>query len=370
MARARAASIVALLLTAGCHASQPGQALEPSPPESADAFEHRELAMRYAMGLSLFDRGEYEAAAAVFTQVLLELPRDQSGDVLRHALIQHIAWSLLGSHDLSGDVTALDRGEAMLERYLERHESLFPKADGERVVIYELLGEYQLRRDGQPPPDANGRLLELVEHTQASFLATPSRKRAPHVIDNGPVRIIEVDKIPWGRRDDPEVAAYFSNQRPDMLGPSLYDKPGDPLNPTRVLVRGLVRDVNQQRDRGRAYELLRAARPAAEQCYESALGRGAELVERVSLDITWDTAGLDVEFVGQHFLDPAAVSCVRAALRTADRSLESEPTHAHAQLRLTFFVQFERAGPGKVQLDTNRFGFGGLRNKGVPWLEL
>ncbi|HVI01298.1 MAG TPA: hypothetical protein VM869_21420 [Enhygromyxa sp.] len=365
----RFAAHVALLVACGCRAAQPPTPPEPSDAasEPADVSQHRELAMRYAMALALFDRGDYESAAALFTQVLLELPQDPSGDVLRHALIQHVAWSLLGSFDVGGDAAALERGEALLERYLERHESLFPHADGERVVIYELLAEYQLRRDGQPPPDANERLVELVEHTQANFRSTiKARSRA---IDDSDVRVIEVDKVPRGRLDDPKVAWFFTG---GLLGPSLYDKPGKPLNPTRVLVRGVVSKARPPSERARTYELLRAARPAAERCYEDALGRGADIVERVRLDLTWDATGLaDIDVVGASDLDQPATTCVRTALRTAERSLAHTPRRARAQLDLTFFVDFERGGPGKLELDTDRFGpIEDFKPKGVPWVEL
>jgi len=370
---------IAALAMVGCHAGSLGSSgPAPAPPaeattevESAELRQTRELVGRYGLALTAFDRGDYALAADMFAQIMLALPPEPDHDQLRHLLVQHLGWALLGCHDLDGDIAALDRGEQTLERYLVKHEALLPDAHGEREVIYALLAEYQLRRDGEPPPDANARLVALVDQTQAGFLR---QLPAPHpATEDALIREIEVETFPWARLDDPRVQAFFRDPR--RLGPTLFDKPGEPLHPTRVLVRGWVHRSEASaggRPGKRAYGLLRRARPAAARCYERALSRGAEIVERVRLDLSWDASGLtEVELDGTHELDPAAQRCVREALREADRSSSTPASPASVELRLTFFVQFEQAGPGKGALDTDDdFDLLPQRDGGVPWLTL
>ncbi|WP_146158148.1 hypothetical protein [Enhygromyxa salina] len=368
----RLAFTIAALTATGCQVSgsqAPERLAAPTharAPASSDVRLTRELVGRYGLALTAFDRGEYQLAADMFTQLLLALPPDPREDHLRHLLVQHIGWSLLGHYDVDADVAALDRGEQTLERYLVRHEALLPTAHAEREVIYALLGEYQLRRDGKPPPDANARLVALVEATQTGFERQSAR--SGQAADDALVRVIEVEAIPWAHLDDPRVQAFLRDPR--ALGPTLFDKPGQPLNPTRVLVRGRVHPTDAGTGK-RAHALLKLARPAAERCYEGALSRGAGIVERVRLDLTWAPSGLpEVNFGGDHQLDAAAQTCVREAVREADGAAEGRPAPGHVELRLTFFVQFETAGPDKYALDTDSFGLTSPNTNGVPWLEL
>ena len=337
-----------LVLSAGLALACSAQSTPPMPPTPAAAvaeppasvgLDGRELDRRYRAALTEFDAGHYEVAARQFAELLLRLPVDASGDRLRHQLIQHIGWSLLGSYDVRGDATALDRGEAMLERYLTKHEQLLPAATAERETIYELLGEYQLRRDGEDPPDAHAELVELVGETLADFQGR--RERAPKHSTDHKVRTIEVDTRGFARRDHPRVQAYFNDPRD--LGPSLLDVHAVQLHPTRVLVRASVK--RSRRAPGRAVNsrtraLVRSARLELERCYAEALSRGADTVERLELGLDWSARALStVQVEDQAGLDDRATDCVRAALRRADAASTAEAAVAEALLELTFFVQ-------------------------------
>ncbi|MCA9700937.1 MAG: hypothetical protein KC431_25655, partial [Myxococcales bacterium] len=179
-------SLVALTLAA-CHAPQststlPGEAVAENAALEIDPGQdlQRELEVRYRLALTTFDRGDHDDAAAQFAALLLRVPQTPEGDSLRHLLIQQIAWSLLASYDHGGDPGRLDAGEAMLERYLEKHEALRPMDMGDRAVIYALLGEFSLRREGaieQPISPTGDAMAGLVRATAHSLDMPQARSR-------------------------------------------------------------------------------------------------------------------------------------------------------------------------------------------------
>ena len=171
---------ISVLACAACRAPAPAteaprsKAARASEPEIetetfVDARTQAELETQFSLALTAFDRGAYDRAAELFVQTLLKVPREPSGDELRHLLVQHIAWSLIGSYDMSGDATKLDEGEAMLERYIVKHEQLLPLAHGDREVIYALLGEYASRRAGENPRYVRDELVALTEATSRNL---------------------------------------------------------------------------------------------------------------------------------------------------------------------------------------------------------
>ena len=374
--------VVAALFVTGCSVHSTAvsdDTHEPSAerqqPRASAGLEARELYTRYQAALAEFNRGHYEIAALQFAELVLRAPGDESGDELRHLLVQHVAWSLLGSYDLSGDPEVLDRGEGLLERYLSKHEQLFPSGDGEREVIYELLGEYTMRREGEPPTDASDQLVELVGDTASSLAGRPVRARGSGV--DRKVRNIEVDTRGFARLDDPRVQRQL---RSGPLGPSLMDMQGMMLHPTRVLVRGFVR--HGKRSEGapagsRAYALVRAARLDLERCYAAALGRGADIVERLELELGWDARNLSEVRVDDRLgLDDQATYCISTALQLADGESTARAGRAEARLQLTFFVQSARylvprglnldAGPVPRQVPTIVGGFLNFPAWGFP----
>jgi hypothetical protein len=353
-----AAPLVSLFTIAACHAKVASN--EPTPTTTttaqASALEQaqndtnaaRELDTRYRVAITLFDSGRYDDAAAQFTWMLLHVPQDPSGDRLRHLLIQHIAWSLLGTYDTRKDPIKLDQGEAMLERYLDKHEQLRPDEAAERDDIYALLGEYAQRRDALPPTNANAHLRALIQQTRRHMEQSAPGKRKSN--EDRMVRTIEVDTIKWADVDDPRVQRYLRDPR--FTGPSLFEEPGEPYNPARVLVRGWVAkahgadDEQSERPDRRAWTLLRAARPALERCYEAALGRGADVLERVELELRWDAGGLaDVSVASNPSFDDQAARCVVEGVRAVGLDAAAKHDSSSAKLHLSFFTQPDRWPP-------------------------
>jgi hypothetical protein len=344
-----------LTTTAACHSgSAQLQSVTPALEQSASAVAERvsDTESRYLLALTMFERGAYDDAAALFTQLFLSQPHDPSGDRLRHLLVQHIGWSMLGSYDVSGADSLLDGGESTLERYLVKHEQLFPAALGQRVDIYALLDEYSLRREDVPPPDAEDRLYALFHETYANIeRPTPRRSKSG---EDRMIREIEVDAIPWAKLSDPRVQRQLRDLR--FIGASLMEQPGEPYNPRRVLVRGWASGSKRGPSgpgRRQAYTTLRTARPTLERCYAAALGRGAEVVERVELALRWvggEVADVEVDRSGG--LDEQASRCLVRALRNADVGADEE---TQAQLHLTFFIQPERWS-GRSEIDYDYFG--------------
>jgi hypothetical protein len=242
---------------------------------------------------------------------------------------------------MSGDASKLDGGEALLERYLVEHEQLLPTAVHERLEIYELLGQYTLRRDHRPPPNVNTHLQELVRDTHANLQRPTPRSLEPN--EDPVVREIEVKTIPWAKLDDPRVQAYLRDPR--YTGPSLFERV-TPYNDTRVLVRGFVGEPLYLGDPANrhAYATLAAARADLERCYEEALSRGAETTEQVALELRWDgQSPTQIEIVDQTLHDNHTSRCVLEALRKAE-STDADAS-GRAELRLTFFVQPPRFPP-------------------------
>ncbi|WP_157595973.1 hypothetical protein [Plesiocystis pacifica] len=338
---------------AGAVESATAQPAEREATAAEPSVSQRELETRFMLALSLFERGAYEDAAQGFAQLLLDLPQDASADDLRHLLIQHVAWARIGSYDVGGDASTLDEGEDMLERYLVRHERLLPDAAGERESIYALLAEFQLRRDQEQPRNVHDELSALTRETADAIAG--QRASAARSRPDAPVWEIEVDTIPWARLDDPKVMRNLRSSR--YVGVSLFNDPGEPFNPTRVLVRGWVSKGQLQAVGRETVAALRRSRPALEACYENALGRGqAGELERVALDLRWADGDLDAtEFAEQANFDAPGQDCLVAALREAGAADASGSADGEARLQLSFFIQPQRR-PGRGDMDYSYFG--------------
>lgn len=312
--------------------------------ENAEAEDRPNTALeaRYILGLTQFDRGDYRLAAQTFAGTLLEAPKDPSGDNLRHLLIQHIGWSLLGVYDVSADPMALEQGEAVLERYLVKHEDLRPEATRQRDEIYELLGEYSLRRNNQAPPNAHARLRALVVTTQQQLARGVELENATS--EDAMVRTIVVDTTPWAELDDPKVQRYFRDPRD--TGAAVFEGPARVLHLTRVLVRGTIPAAEVDKaQRRQVHALLASARPTLERCYETAIAHGADTLEHMEVSIRWGDAGLASATVGgSHSFDDESSRCVVAAFERGGAS-EASIESFEARLDLTFFVQPPRYAP-------------------------
>jgi hypothetical protein len=160
------------------------------------------------------------------------------------------------------------------------------------------------------------------------------------------------------------VKAYLKDSR--FMGSSMFDDDGEPLNPTRPLVRlGIARSDRSEHDardrrRARRYltQLVRENRPALERCYEEVLARApvmaAELRLAVQLDAEGEVEGLRV--ADGHLGDAHGDACVYWAIARADSQAERPDLTEAVELELpvTFFVQSERT----IE-DTRWHGWGG-----------
>lgn len=113
---------------------------------------------------------------------------------------------------------------------------------------------------------------------------------------------------------------------------------------SRVLVRGWVAlaEGEARHASGPAYALLADARPDLERCYQHAILRGNDSVERLTVDLNWAEGELDgVQVRDRHQLDEEGLGCVLTALHGVE--LERSPEEARdARLHLVFFVQSAR----------------------------
>ncbi|MCA9684576.1 MAG: hypothetical protein KC457_20490, partial [Myxococcales bacterium] len=162
--------------------------------------------------------------------------------------------------------------------------------------------------------------------------------------------------------DDPRVQAHLGDSR--YTGPSLFEKLGQPFNPTRVLVRGWTGKADDgptrsRHDNRRARALLADARPKLERCYEVALTRGAQIYARAGVDLRWQGGELvDASFSDA---DPTPFDldsqvCLLTALRTSSaEDAAAASDEATVRLELSFFIQPTR-WPSQGDQDYDYFG--------------
>lgn len=157
------------------------------------------------------------------------------------------------------------------------------------------------------------------------------------------VRVVVVERerrVHFAERDDPGVAAFHRDLR--YTGPSLFERGGEPFNPTRVLVRGWISSSEGRGASRQSFAALRQARPALEQCYEQALIRGAPSVVRTQVELRWGGGARGVARLdGPTRFDGSAQACLSAALEAAGSGGVEQP-EGRARLHLTFFVQAAR----------------------------
>lgn len=360
---------------------------EPAPAKASGASaEDRPVsaaaARIYKLGEQRYAEGRYPEAVALWGHALLQLSPDASADAVRHKLFARMGHGLLMAHASTGDPQFLADGKEMCELYLAKHEELFgdtEKARAARGDFYELLYEFEWRLENAAEPSADepssdtasvaaasmGEVARTAEAAKAPKAAetpaeTPAETEstaeiaaADVEIDEGDelYRFIKVRKIEWATLDDPSVQAYHADDR--FLGPSLLDYGSEPVQGPRVLVRvaGLPRPLDAEASastrkvaRRLAYEVIRRARPALQQCYEVAMARSPVLDTRVDVSLTVERDGTVKQplLVAGSLIDAEGDVCLAEALR--DVAL-SAPEHGEAlavSVPLLFFSESEK----------------------------
>lgn len=380
------ALVGALALASGCDrksTNNPEPAAQSQAPVSTMSEQDRTLATSrlYMLGEQYFDRGDYVNAVAMWRQVFLLIPSGPEGDHLRHQLVARMGYGLLHAHAQSGNAETLNWGVQMLERYVAKHEALFPEDVEARGEIYELIGEMGLALErGAEGGIASGELVEPEEierefvelgRTQAP---APADHAGEQVDEEGLRREVLVKKTSrLATMDDPRVRSYLRSGSP--LGNSLLAGGDSPYNPTRPLVRAgtsRVRSYAAARDqrlaRRQIRELVRQVRPRLEQCYAEALTRAPVLVSKIDLAVTFDEAGnvADSSVADGRVVDAAGNACVVWAVMEARPALPEEAlaSAVTVELPVTFFLQFSSGPRPDTFAPTGGWLDGGSANPG------
>jgi hypothetical protein len=322
--------------------------------------QERTMAVKrlYQLGEDYFEVGDYPGAVALWRQVFLLLPADEAGDRLRHQLVARMAYGLMLAFEQTGQPAHLDQAEQFLERWVAKHEALFPTGparEAERAQMYELIGQIAILRDrGAGEPDRLGPTQS--EATIVGEFETLERAQADdHAGEEvGPDGIKREIVVPKNNRlasiSDPRVRRWLSH--PSPLGPSLMEGGDEPYSPTRPLVRAGVSKLatkgasarDERLARRQLRQVVRVARPRLEQCYAEALTRAPVLVSKLEVEVTIDEEGrvTQSKIEDGRLIDAVGDACVMWALMGAeplpDTALASRVTLA---MPVTFFIQNE-----------------------------
>lgn len=353
--------------------SSPTATAEPTTPEPDERSRQRTVsptaARIYMLGEERFAEGRYPEAVALWGHALLQLSPDASADTVRHKLLARMGHGLLQAYGATGDPSFLADGKAMCELYLAKHEALFGETEGalaERGDFYELLHEFEWRLEAsveaaasQQPSGAASAAAASMAEKAAEPQAQPEAEAEPTAqtvatagveLDDGDElqRFIRVRRVQWAKLDDPEVQAYFRDQR--FLGPSLLDYGNDWAQEPRVLVRvaGLPRPLDAQADAVRrqtarrlGFAVVDHARPALRRCYELAMTRDPVMAARVDVSLTVDRDGTVDQplLVGGSLVDAEGDVCLAQALRDVALASTEHGEALAIAVPLLFFFQ-------------------------------
>ncbi|MEM7160064.1 MAG: hypothetical protein AAF799_44920 [Myxococcota bacterium] len=336
-------TVLALAL-AGC-AGGSRTARAPSKPSAGEIYGHGEA--RYAAGA-------YDEAVQLWRHAVLELPQTAAYDELRHKLVCRMAYGQLMSWNASRDPGYLTDAKVMLDRYLERHESLHGDSESatkQRGDIYELLYQVESRLPAQSEAvgagaEAEGEEVAFAEAaTSSESFDETAPRAAPEDAeswsddeDSDEVRTIVVRRQP--SVDDPEIRRRLNHP---LYNPFNLNGLGAPEmvvyhGPRAMVRRGLARangDVSARREGRRAASFaMDAARPEIAECFAAAHARQPGAVSRTMLSFSVEPDGSISEAMiadGQ-VVDTLGDLCVIEALENA--TVRSEVVAARREVAI------------------------------------
>ena len=330
-----------LLGAVGCAGKADSEPMQPDRPELSPG-------QIYALGEARYSEGYLGEAVELWKHSLVALPPNEHNDELRHKLVLRIAHGQLMKWSVSNETAPLRDAQAMLYRYLEKHEALFgdsDRANRERSDVYEILYEVETRLPGGEEfeaAQADGS--EEVEEVEAEETETATAD-AYVPSTKGEVRKIKV-KTQRPSVDDPEMRAKLRSEfaNPEngyvLAAPELVT-----LHDTRVLVRGgpprvVDGDARGARKKARraARSLVDAARADLEKCFTAAISRFPEPHASgvVQLSIDDEGAVSDARFVDGGLIDFLGDVCVMTELE----STTVPDTRAHTAMTITVPLTF------------------------------
>ncbi len=326
----------------------PAEARAPKAPADPLALAYRV----YELGESAWQGGAKFQAVALWRQSFLSIPPDEKYDVLRHRMVMRIGWALLELHAIDRDDYHLRAAQQMVARWIDARAGRDESGAAEEA--YALLSEIELRLEDPSQASASGdeeharsrdegaRMAAGYEGKQAQYREGESH--AGETLDaEGVTRKIEVSQL--ATLDDPRVRAFLEHPAPE--GPSLFDLPGEALNPTRPLVRaGLPKITTKARGARFAanretWRLVKELRPQLEYCYASSMARAPTDVVRMRVRLSVDAEGhiQAKRSEGDPLGDALGDDCIR---RVFERAAVVDP-ELHGQelavVPLTFFIQ-------------------------------
>lgn len=337
-------SALAVLLVTACAAPVASSTHAPSPAASAEVVTDASRRI-YWLAEEQFDRGRYALAVDLWRHALLQLPKTEEADAVRHALILRMGYGRLAQAVTTKTSAPAHDGIRMLERYLEWHEALFgdtERAREQRGEVYELLFELEEPFENSVAEDAES--IDVV-----ASVPSPESEPGPEASvtyeetgdgDAEFVRYVDVRR----RTADPRVVrehleSDFSNADVGLV----FGAYGlAPLNGPRPLLR--VRTARWVDGSTRTTTARSTVRALADQvreplltCYLEAVAREGNIPTSVSLRLEESSNQLRATIEGGGLLDAWGDVCLADVLATAE-----VPTGVAVDTELVFFVQGER----------------------------
>ena len=202
-----------LLGLVGCAGRADSEPMRPDRPELSPG-------QIYALGEARYSDGHLGEAVELWKHSLVALPPNEHNDALRHKLVLRIAHGQLMKWSVSNETEPLREAQAMLYRYLDKHQALFgddERANKERGDVYEILYEVEARLPGGDEfesahaEETSGETPELEDTELESEQTEVATAEAYVPSSKGEVRKIRV-KTNRPSVDDPEMRAKLRSE--------------------------------------------------------------------------------------------------------------------------------------------------------------
>lgn len=336
------------LLLAGCAASGSSKTASPKATSPASDGEALRAAQTYYLaGEAAYDATDYGQATSLWKRAVIELPRREAYDGLRHKLLIRASHGQLMAYAKTGDRAYLEEGVAMLEAYLDKHEQLRGDSDdaqAERTEIFELVGEMEVAKETADAAAQAPTEFEPETQVERDFVDP----HANEVLDaDGMKRDVRVRTANRPDVNDPATRARLASPFADDLAPGVLTKAGSFSYAPRALVR-LTKEPNA----GKGFEprtasrvgrsVVSVRRQVLQGCYQAHVAEASEQTSVVVGISVGDDGNVETAtLLGGSLGSPEADRCIVEGLESVQLA-EYDVGKVEAALSLMFFLDVPR----------------------------
>lgn len=335
--------LLGVLLLAGCAPSGADRTQAPG----ADGEALRVAQTYYLAGEAAYDATDYGQASALWKRAVIELPRREAYDGLRHKLLIRASHGQLMAYGATGDRAYLDEGIAMLEAYLERHEELLgdsADARAQREQVFELVGEMEVAKETADATAQAPTSFEPESDVERAFVDPQPDPHENEVLDaDGLQRDVRVRTADRPDVNDPATRAKLASPFANDLAPGVLTKAGSFRYAPRALVR-LTREPSpgegsEPRTASRVgRSVVSVGRKVLQDCYEQHLGEATEQTSVViGISVGHDGTVTSASLVEGDLGSPQSERCILQGIESVQLA-QYDVGEVRAALHLTFFL--------------------------------